>query len=91
MVEPHLDAIDATLTSLQDTWDSYVGGAGVGPTDPMFNFNMDLSNPLLVGNEFGPQDMDGKQPDGQTNGVTNGGGMGGPFMGVSTPPKNTLI
>lgn len=77
----------------QDTWDSYVGGSALGPADQMWNFNMDLTNPLGNIDGLAPQGTEQaqQQSDGQVNGAPNGGLGGGPFMGVSTPPKNTLM
>ncbi|KAF2099562.1 hypothetical protein NA57DRAFT_65585 [Rhizodiscina lignyota] len=74
-----------------DTWDSYVGGASLDPTNQMWGLNMDLGAPLNGIDNLAQQGTEQQQPqqDGQTNGVY--AGVGGPFMGVSTPPKNTMM
>ena len=55
----------------------------------MWGLNMDMSAPLNGIDGLDPQTQ--QQQDGQQ---ANGGvyaGAGGPFMGVSTPPKNAMM
>lgn len=69
-----------------------MGGSSLDPTTQMWGLNMDITTPLngIDGlSQQGAQLSDQQQQDGQTNGVYNG--VGGPFMGVSTPPKNAMM
>ncbi|KAI9681156.1 MAG: hypothetical protein M1817_002438 [Caeruleum heppii] len=76
-----------------DAWDSYVQGAPLDPANQFWPASMDLpadmgNNERTMGDQSQAQQQRQQQP--QPAGTSYGGGEG-VFMGVNTPPDNTIL